>query len=91
MTMTTIRSAAETLAPDDDLAAGGVVPLHVVGGRPEVDVPAAERAVFDLLVALGRDPNSDHLAGTPRRVAYACSELLTPREFNLTTFPNDGV
>jgi GTP cyclohydrolase I len=27
--------------------------------------------------------------GTPRRVAAAYAELLTPREFSLTTFPND--
>ena len=43
----------------------------------------------DLLVALGRDPHSAHLAETPRRVANAYAEMLTPREFELTTFPND--
>ena len=63
--------------------------LHVVAGRPEIDLPAAERAVADLLVALGRDPHSAHLADTPRRVAHAYAEMLTPREFELTTFPND--
>ena len=63
--------------------------LHVVGGRPGIDLPAAERAVADLLKALGRDPDSDHLADTPRRVANAYAEMLTPREFDLTTFPND--
>jgi GTP cyclohydrolase I len=64
-------------------------PLHVVAGRAEIDLPAAERAVADLLVALGRDPHSAHLADTPRRVAHAYAEMLTPREFELTTFPND--
>jgi GTP cyclohydrolase I len=64
-------------------------PLHVVAGRAEIDVSAAERAVADLLVALGRDPHSAHLADTPRRVAHAYAEMLTPREFELTTFPND--
>jgi GTP cyclohydrolase I len=54
-----------------------------------VDLDAAERAVADLLVALGHDPSSEHLADTPRRVARAYAELLTPRPFNLTTFPND--
>ncbi len=63
--------------------------LHVVGGRPEIDLPAAERAVADLLKALGRDPHGAHLAETPRRVANAYAEMLTPREFDLTTFPND--
>lgn len=43
----------------------------------------------DLLVALGQDPTSVHLADTPRRVAATYAELLTPREFSLTTFPND--
>jgi GTP cyclohydrolase I len=46
-------------------------------------------AVRDLLVALGHDPESEHLADTPRRVAGAFAELLTPRSFDLTTFPND--
>ena len=63
--------------------------LHVVHGRQEVNLPAAERAVRDLLVALGRDPSSPHLADTPRRVAESFTEMLTPREFDLTTFPND--
>lgn len=31
-----------------------------------------------------------HLVETPRRVAAAYRELLTPRDFNLTTFPNDA-
>ncbi len=63
--------------------------LHAVHERDTLDLPAAERAVADLLTALGRDPSSAHLADTPRRVAQAYAELLTPREFNLTTFPND--
>ncbi|TDW23592.1 GTP cyclohydrolase I FolE [Kribbella kalugense] len=65
------------------------VPLHIVARREQIDLPAAERAVADLLVALGRDPESAHLADTPRRVANAYAEMLTPREFELTTFPND--
>jgi GTP cyclohydrolase I len=63
--------------------------LHVVDGAPRVDAAAAERAVRDLLVALGRDPRDEHLAETPRRVASAYAELLSPRSFQLTTFPND--
>jgi GTP cyclohydrolase IA len=63
--------------------------LSVVRSRSEVDVPAAERAVTDLLRALGRDPAEPHLADTPRRVADSFAEMLTPREFELTTFPND--
>jgi GTP cyclohydrolase I len=80
--MTTIQSEAFT-------AEDSVVPLHVVATRPEIDLLAAERAIADLLKALGRDPHSPHLAETPRRVAHAYAEMLTPREFELTTFPND--
>ena len=61
--------------------------LRVVPGR-SIDLDAAERAVTDLLVALGQEPDDEHLADTPRRVARAYAELLTPRDFDLTTFPN---
>ena len=63
--------------------------LRVVHDRERINLPAAERAVRDLLRALGRDPSSAHLAETPRRVAESFTEMLTPREFDLTTFPND--
>ncbi|MEO5652068.1 MAG: GTP cyclohydrolase I FolE [Marmoricola sp.] len=63
--------------------------LHVVHDRERVDGAAVEQATSDLLRALGRDPASPHLVDTPRRVAAAYAELLTPREFDLTTFPND--
>jgi GTP cyclohydrolase I len=63
--------------------------LRVVQDRWEPDRDAAARAVSDLLVALGRDPADRHLADTPRRVADAYLELLSPPPFNLTTFPND--
>lgn len=53
------------------------------------DRQAAAVAVADLLSALGRDVASPHLADTPRRVADAFIEMLTPHDFALTTFPND--
>jgi GTP cyclohydrolase I len=65
------------------------VPLRVVPNQPAVDLPAAERAVADLLRALRRDPASPHLRDTPRRVAAAFAEMLTPEPFAVTTFPND--
>ena len=58
-------------------------------GVGRVDRPAAERAVADLLRALGRDPGDAQLVGTPRRVAAAFAELLSHDPFELTTFPND--
>ena len=63
--------------------------LTAVASRSAIDLPAAERAVTDLLRALGRDPDDAHLADTPRRVADSFAELLTPQEFELTTFVND--
>jgi GTP cyclohydrolase I len=71
---------------------GEPVPLRhlgVVHDRDTMDLHAAERAVADLLRALGKDPSSEHLADTPRRVADAYAEMLRPRDFKLTTFPND--
>ena len=63
--------------------------LRIVRSERTVDLAAAEVAVRDLLVALGHDPASEHLTDTPRRVARAYAELLTPRSFDLTTFPNE--
>jgi GTP cyclohydrolase I len=63
--------------------------LRVVHDQAGVDVAAATQAVADLLVALGQDPTGGHLADTPERVARSYMELLSPRNFELTTFPND--
>ncbi|HLM18778.1 MAG TPA: GTP cyclohydrolase I FolE [Acidimicrobiia bacterium] len=54
-----------------------------------VDLDAAEIAVADLLVALGQDLDTEDLRETPRRVATALAELLTPQPFSMTTFAND--
>ena len=63
--------------------------LRVVRGGGEIDLPRAERAISELLSALGQDIGDEHTRDTPRRVAAAIAEMLTPRAFNLTTFPND--
>ena len=56
-----------------------------------IDHAAARRAAADLLRALGADPDAPGLVDTPRRIADAYSELLTPVPFEPTTFPNsDG-
>jgi GTP cyclohydrolase I len=55
-----------------------------------IDLPGAERAVRDLLLALGRDVREAGLRETPRRVAAAYAELLTHEPFSLTTFPNES-
>jgi GTP cyclohydrolase IA len=61
---------------------------HLVPVRP-IDLAAAERAVSDLLTALGIPLESESLARTPARVAQAYAELFTPPSFDLTTFSND--
>jgi len=66
-----------------------VTPLRVSHNRPRRDLVAAERAARDFLSALGIDLSSESLANTPGRMARAYAELLTPREFKLTTFEND--
>jgi GTP cyclohydrolase I len=56
--------------------------------RP-IDLDAAQVAARDLLQALGADLSGESLRETPRRVAAAYAELLTPVAFEATTFPND--
>ncbi len=60
-------------------------------GHParRIDLPAAETAARALLLALGTDMSSPGIVDTPRRMAAAYAELLTPVPFVATTFPND--
>jgi GTP cyclohydrolase IA len=83
-----VTTAAHRL-PDQPTPLGGRPQLRGVDPSPAVDLGRAERAVADLLAALGQDPTSEQLADTPRRVAASYAELLTPPPFTLTTFPND--
>jgi GTP cyclohydrolase I len=55
-----------------------------VDGR---DLAAAEAAAAAFLTALG--VGGEAMADTPRRMAGAYAALLSSREFDLTTFPND--
>jgi GTP cyclohydrolase IA len=54
-----------------------------------IDHDAVQRAARDLLRGLGADVDAEALEETPRRVADAYAELLTPQPFQATTFPND--
>jgi GTP cyclohydrolase I len=64
--------------------------LHSVApGAEPIDLARAQRAARELLLALGCDLRDDGLRDTPRRMAEAYAELLTPRPFHATTFPND--
>jgi GTP cyclohydrolase I len=75
--------------PEESAPLGSRPTLEVVDRAHGVDLVRAERAVTDLLAALGQDPASEQLLDTPRRVAAAYAELLTPAPFTPTTFPND--
>jgi GTP cyclohydrolase I len=81
-----------------------VAPLSSANGRPPdvrtarsgrcskqrpVDLEGAERAARGLLVALGADLDAPGLRNTPRRMAAAYGELLTPEPFSFTSFPNE--
>jgi len=64
--------------------------LHSVAPPPEpIDLARAKDAARELLLALGYDLEDESVRETPRRLAETYAELLTPRPFNPTTFPND--
>ncbi|MDQ2636435.1 MAG: GTP cyclohydrolase I FolE [Actinomycetota bacterium] len=63
--------------------------LQLVPASPDRDVAAAEIAAAAFLRALGVSLESEGLRDTPGRMARGYAELLTPRTFDLTTFPND--
>ena len=56
--------------------------------RSSVDLLRAEAAATEMLEALGLPVGSDDLVETPRRLVHAYAEMLTPPEFDSTTFAN---
>lgn len=62
--------------PNDDLCVTGIAPADasVPGGKP-VDLPRIERAVREILAAVGEDPDRDGLLETPSRVARMYAEM----------------
>ncbi|WP_034609352.1 GTP cyclohydrolase I FolE [Cellulomonas sp. URHD0024] len=54
-----------------------------------VSLDAAEDAARAFLEALGIDCDSPGTERSPRRMAEAYAEMLAPRPFEMTTFPND--
>lgn len=73
----------------DRRAVAPATPGRVVD-TSKLDLAAVERAVRDLLRAIGADVDSTDLLETPRRVAASFAELVTPAEFGATVFPNEG-
>jgi GTP cyclohydrolase I len=63
--------------------------LHVVHDGSARDADRARDAAEAFLRALGVPVDDPGLEDTPRRMVDAYTEMLTPRPFDLTTFPND--
>jgi GTP cyclohydrolase I len=64
---------------------------HDGGAKNEFDQARAEKAITELLIAIGEDPNRDGLKDTPKRVAKAFKENFAglwqkPSEVLTTTF-----
>jgi GTP cyclohydrolase IA len=58
--------------------------------RSPVDLARAERAATEMLAALGLPIDSEDMFETPRRLVHAYAEMLTPPEFDSTTFTNSA-
>ncbi len=86
-TMTTDSLLARS-APEGHPAKPKLVTSPIRKRRP-ANLAMATRASRDLMIALGGDIESEGLRDTPRRMAEAYLELLTPEPFSMTTFPND--
>ena len=55
----------------------------------DVDLSTATDAAREFLTALGLPTDTEAMVDTPARMADAYAEMLSPRAFDLTTFPND--
>ena len=51
-----------------------------------MDKKLIKKAIYDLLIAIGEDPEREGLKDTPERVAKMYSEILSYPEINYTTF-----
>lgn len=63
--------------------------LRLAGSRPARDLPRAEAAARELLLALGVDIERDGVRETPGRLVRMYDELMTPKPFVATTFENE--
>src|SRR5271163_2267896 len=79
------------MAMTDVPAADQVFPGEPAAERPPVDQQRIERAVREILLAVGEDPERDGLRDTPARVARAYAEQFaglrqTPEDVLTTVF-----
>ena len=87
------------MTPEDGSAdtppgSSGLPSAGRAGHAPGVDLDRIERAVREILIAIGEDPDRDGLRGTPGRVARACAEQFSgmrqhPEEVLGTVFDAD--
>ena len=68
--------------------------MNNLGEKRTIDKPAIEKAVRDILIAIGEDPDREGLVGTPDRVARMYEEIFSglhqdPREHLKVLFQND--
>jgi GTP cyclohydrolase I len=96
MTITPLRTNRAQVNHDHHRSLHAAPPLAdttvthpALGESPERDMVAAEQAAAAFLDALGVDLSREGLEATPGRMARAYAELLTPRAFEPTTFPNE--
>jgi GTP cyclohydrolase IA len=78
-----------TAGVDDVAVLYGAARQPVRHDAPGPDLRRAANAAAEFLDALGIRPDGPDLADTPRRMAAAFAEMVTPRAFDLTTFVND--
>ena len=79
----------DTVTDQIPAPAGALAGRAALRVAPVIDRERAQRAVADLLAALGYPVEGEHRARTPERVTTALAEMLTPSAFLPTTFPND--
>jgi GTP cyclohydrolase I len=84
-----VSIGGNTARPAVEVGSNGAGNVRAVADPAARDLSSAERAAAEFLRALGVPLERDGLASTPRRMTRAYAELLTPREFDLTTFPNE--
>jgi GTP cyclohydrolase I len=80
---------AEAVAVQIDRTFDGARRRPRISHQPApVDLATAEAAATEMLAALGLPIDSEDMFETPRRLVHAYAEMLTPPEFDSTTFDN---
>lgn len=82
-------SVLENSLADDELDASLTLVRAEPSATSSLDLDAAEDAARAFLRALGVPCDSLGTVRSPRRMAQAYAEMLTPREFEPTTFANE--